>query len=228
MRKKIFVALDNSEIKDALSITNEIKNYIAGIKLGLEFFTKNGPKGVESFSNLNIPIFLDLKFFDIKNTVIKAIKTLDGLPINYLSIHLLNSKDTLLEAKNLVDNFSYPIKLLGITILTSFSEKNLKEIGINNSLNKQIDILTNLAKTTGLDGVVCSSNEIKLVKKICRDLEVFVPGIRLKESADDQKRTSTPLQAINNGADFLVIGRPITVGNPLKNIKKIIDTLDQK
>ena len=225
MRKKIFVALDNSEIKDALSIISEIKNYIAGIKLGLEFFTKNGPKGIESFSKFNIPIFLDLKFFDIKNTVTKAIKTLDGLPISYLSIHLLNSKDTLLEAKDVVDKFSYPIKLLGITVLTSFSEKNLKEVGINNSINKQIDLLTNLAKDTGLDGIVCSSNEVQLVKKICRDLEVFVPGIRLKKKNDDQKRIATPFEAVKNGADFLVIGRPITVGNSLKNIKEIINSI---
>ena len=93
-------------------------------------------------------------------------------------------------------------------------------------INKQIDILTNLAKKTGLDGVVCSSNEIKLVKNICRDLEVFVPGIRLRKSNDDQKRITTPLQAINNGADFLVIGRPITVGKPLENIKEIINSLN--
>ena len=158
-------------------------------------------------------------------TVTKAIKTLDGLPINYLSIHLLNSKDTLLEAKDVVDKFSYPIKLLGITVLTSFSEKNLKEVGINNSVNKQIDLLTNLAKDTGLDGIVCSSNEVQLVKKICRDLEVFVPGIRLKKKDDDQKRIATPLEAIKNGADFLVIGRPITIGNSLKNIKEIINSI---
>ena len=226
MKNKIFVALDTDKINEALNIVNDIKDYIAGIKLGLEFFTKNGPKGIETFSSLNIPIFLDLKFLDIKNTVIKSIKTLEGLPVEYLSIHLLNGKDTLLEAKKTVNEFSKPIKLLGITILTSFSEKNLKEIGINNSLNKQIDMLTNLAITTGLDGIVCSSNEIKLVKKIYRDLEVFVPGIRLKKNDDDQKRTATPLQAINNGADFLVIGRPITIGNPLKNIKEIINSLN--
>ena len=226
MKKKIFVALDTEEISKGLNILKDIKDYIAGIKLGLEFFTKNGPKAIEAFSVFNLPIFLDLKFFDIKNTVIKAIKTLDGLPVNYLSIHLLNGKDTLLEAKKTVNKFSKPIKLLGITILTSFSEKNLKEIGINNSLNKQIDMLTNLAITTGLDGIVCSSNEIKLVKKIYHDLEVFVPGIRLKKNDDDQKRTATPLQAINSGADFLVIGRPITIGNPLKNIKEIINSLN--
>ena len=226
MKKKIFVALDTDKINEALNITKEIKDYIAGIKLGLEFFTKNGPRGIEAFSTFDIPIFLDLKFFDIKNTVIKAIKTLDGLPINYLSIHLLNSKDTLLEAKKTVDGFTHRIKLLGITILTSFSETDLKEVGIDNSVSKQVDILANLAKKTGLDGIVCSSNEIKLVKSICCDLEVFVPGIRLKKSNDEQKRTTSPLQAINNGADFLVIGRPITIGKPLKNIKEIINSLN--
>ena len=99
MKNKIFVALDTDKINEALNIVNDIKDYIAGIKLGLEFFTKNGPKGIEAFSSLNIPIFLDLKFLDIKNTVIKSIKTLEGLPVEYLSIHLLNGKDTLLEAK---------------------------------------------------------------------------------------------------------------------------------
>ena len=226
MKKKIFVALDNSEISNALNIAKEIKDYIAGIKLGLEFFTKNGPKGIEAFSEFNIPIFLDLKFYDIKNTVVKTIKTLDGLPINYLSIHLLNGKDTLLEAKKTVDSFARPIKLLGITILTSFSETDLKEVGIDNSVGKQVSTLASLAKKTGLDGVVCSSNEIKLVKDIGGGLEIFVPGIRLKKSNDEQKRTASPLQAISSGANFLVIGRPITIGNPLKNIKEIIDSLN--
>ena len=168
--------------------SKEIKDYIAGIKLGLEFFTKNGPKGIEAFSEFNIPIFLDLKFYDIKNTVIKTIKTLDGLPINYLSIHLLNGKDTLLEAKKTVDSFARPIKLLGITILTSFSETDLKGVGIDNSVSKQVSLLANLAKKTGLDGVVCSFNEIKLVKGIGSGLEIFVPGIRLKKNDDEQKR----------------------------------------
>ena len=226
MKKKIFVALDNSEISNALNIAKEIKDYIAGIKLGLEFFTKNGPKGIEAFSEFNIPIFLDLKFYDIKNTVVKTIKTLDGLPINYLSIHLLNGKDTLLEAKKTVDSFARPIKLLGITILTSFSETDLKGVGIDNSVSKQVSLLANLAKKTGLDGVVCSFNEIKLVKGIGGGLEIFVPGIRLKKNDDEQKRTASPQQAINSGADFLVIGRPITIGEPIKNIKKIINSLN--
>ena len=226
MKKNIFVALDTSEIKEALNIVKKIKDYISGIKLGLEFYTKYGRKGVEAFSNFNIPIFLDLKFFDIKNTVTRTIKTLDGLPVNYLSIHLLNSKETLLEAKKTADELSNPIKLLGITILTSFSEKNLKEVGINNSMNKQVDILTNLAKETELEGIVCSSHEIKLVKNICKSMKIFVPGIRLKKANDDQKRIMTPSEALNNGADYLVIGRPITIGDPVKNIKEIINSFN--
>ena len=227
MKNKIFVALDTDKINEALNIVNDIKDYIAGIKLGLEFFTKNGPKGIEAFSSLNIPIFLDLKFLDIKNTVIKSIKTLEGLPVDYLSIHLLNGKDTLLEAKKTVNEFSKPIKLLGITILTSFSEKNLKEIGINNSLSEQVNILSKLAKITGLDGIVCSPHEVKKVKSICGKMEIFTPGIRIdKIDNDDQKRIMTPAKAIEQGATYLVMGRSITEGKPLENIKIIINSLN--
>jgi len=227
VKNKIFVALDTDKINEALNIVNDIKDYIAGIKLGLEFFTKNGPKGIEAFSSLNIPIFLDLKFLDIKNTVIKSIKTLEGLPVDYLSIHLLNGKDTLLEAKKTVNEFSKPIKLLGITILTSFSEKNLKEIGINNSLSEQVNILSKLAKITGLDGIVCSPHEVKKVKSICGKMEIFTPGIRIdKIDNDDQKRIMTPAKAIEQGATYLVMGRSITEGKALENIKIIINSLN--
>ena len=107
-----------------------------------------------------------------------------------------------------------------------FSETDLKEVGIDNSVSKQVGVLANLAKKTGLNGVVCGSNEIKLVKDIGGGLEIFVPGIRLKKNDDEQKRTTSPQQAINSGADFLVIGRPITIGEPLKNIKEIINSLN--
>jgi len=226
VKKRIFVAIDTSEIKKALIITKKLKKYIAGVKLGLEFFTKNGPEGIKAIAKNRVSIFLDLKLFDIKNTVIKTIKTLDGLPVNYLSIHLLNGRSTLIEARKTAKKFSKPIKLLGITVLTSFSKKNLKEIGINNSINKQVSILTKLAKTAKLDGIVCSAHEIKLVKNILKNKEIFVPGIRPKKQRDDQKRIVTPIEAVNKGANYLVIGRPITKGNPLKNIKKIIKTLN--
>ena len=156
----------------------------------------------------------------------KTIKSLDTLQINYLSIHLMNGEDALKAAKKASLELSKPIKLLGVSILTSFSDENLNEVGINNSINQQVNKLTKIAKKVGLDGIVCSAHEIKLVKNIAKDIEIFVPGIRLKKEHDDQKRIVAPIEAINNGADYLVIGRPITIGNPLENIKEIIKTLN--
>lgn len=225
--KKIFCAIDTKNAEEALNLGKKIKDYIGGIKLGLEFFSANGPEGIKKLSKLNLPIFLDLKFFDIKNTVIKSIESLDGLPINYLSIHILNGKNTLEEAMQKISELSLPFKLLGITIPTSFSKKTLEEVGINNSVNQQVALLAKLAKETKLDGVVCSPNEIKAVKNICHDMEIFTPGIRLDENTkDDQERVASPKYALNSGADFLVIGRPITKGNPVENIKKIINSIN--
>ena len=223
--KNIFLALDTKNINEALDIAKQVKDSVAGIKLGLEFFSATGPDGVKKISKLNIPIFLDLKYLDIKNTIIKSIKSLEGLPIKYLSIHTLNGKETLIEAKKTANELKQPIKLLGITILTSFSEKNLSEIGFNNSMNQQVEILATLAQTAKLDGIVCSPHEISFVKNICKNMEIFTPGIRLKKNEDDQKRVMTPAEALKAGASFLVIGRPITDGNPKKNIESIINSL---
>ena len=226
MKNKIFVAIDTDKAGEALNIIKGIKDYIAGIKLGLQFFSKNGPEGIKLFSKFNIPIFLDLKLLDIKNTVVKTIESLDTLQINYLSIHLMNGLDTLKAAKKTSLKLSKPIKLLGVSILTSFSDENLQEVGINNSMKKQVDILGVLAKKSDLDGMVCSAHEIKLVKKISNNIEIFVPGIRFKTNNDEQTRVMTPMQAIKEGADYLVIGRPITEGNPLENIREIIKSLN--
>lgn len=226
MKNKIFVALDTNQIDKALNIVEEIKDYIAGIKLGLQFFSKNGPEGIKLFSKFNIPIFLDLKIFDIKNTVTKTIESLDALQINYLSVHLMNGLDTLKAAKKTSLKLSKPIKLLGVSVLTSFSDENLQEVGINNSVEKQVAILGSLVEKSGLDGIICSAYEINLVKKISNNIEIFVPGIRLKKNNHEQTRVMTPMQAIKGGADYLVIGRPITEGNPLENIKEIIKSLN--
>ena len=223
--KNIFLALDTKNINEALDIAKQVKDSVAGIKLGLEFFSATGPDGVKKISKLNIPIFLDLKYLDIKNTIIKSIKSLEGLPIKYLSIHTLNGKETLIEAKKTANELKQPIKLLGITILTSFSEKNLSEIGFNNSMNQQVEILATLAQTAKLDGIVCSPHEIDKVKKIAGNkLIIVTPGIRQLSyiKNDDQKRFMSPAKAVKLGADYLVIGRPISKSlDPLNEIKKI-------
>lgn len=223
-KAKIYCALDTKNIQEAIDLTNKIKDFISGIKLGLEFFSANGYEGVKKMASLNVPIFLDLKYFDIKNTVVKAIGSLEGLPIKYLSLHTLNGKETLLEAKKKANLLSNPIKLIGITILTSFSEKTLKEIGFQKTIDTQVSDLAKIAKEVGLDAIVCSPHEIKSVKKICKDMEIFTPGIRIEKiNQDDQYRTMNPKEAFDLGADYLVMGRSITNGDPVKNIKKILN-----
>jgi orotidine-5'-phosphate decarboxylase len=225
-KNKIFFAVDTKNIEKAIKLSNQLKPYIAGIKIGLEFFLANGPEGIRRISKVKIPIFLDLKLFDITNTVCKAIESLDGLPINYLSIHVLNGKETLIKAKEKIKELSIPFKLLGVTVLTSFNGKTLKQLGIKNSMKEEVKVLSKIAKESGLDGIVCSSHEIKTTKSICKNMEIFTPGIRTnKIKNDDQKRIMTPKKAISLGSDYLVMGRSISLGDPIKNIKKILDTI---
>ena len=221
MKKKIFVALDTDKINEALNITKEIKDYIAGIKLGLEFFSKNGPEGVKAFSYFNIPIFLDLKLFDIRNTIVKTIKSLDTLQINYLSIHLMNGEDALKAAKKASLELSKPIKLLGVSILTSFSDDNLNEVGINNSINQQVNKLTKIAKKVGLDGIVCSAHEIKLVKNIAKDMlakDIYVVGFSYPVVPKNQARirvqisASHSIEQLNSALNaFKIIGEKYSI-----------------
>ena len=225
--KKIYCAIDTTNVDEALELAKKIKNHIGGLKLGLEFFSAHGPQGVMTMSKVGLPLFLDLKYLDIETTVLKAIESLKGLPIQYLSIHIMNGKKTLIKAKERVNKFSPSIKLLGITVLTSFNQDDLISLGINNSVEEQVKKLAALAQESALDGIVCSPMELKIVKEICNDMEIFTPGIRQKESdMDDQKRIMSAKEALNLGADFLVIGRPITVGDPLRNIEKILKSIN--
>ena len=224
-KKNIFVSIDNPDINESLKIISQIKDSIAGIKIGIEYLS-NGPEGVKAISKYNLPIFYDCKFFDIKNSVVKAIKALKNLPsISYLTIHLLNGEETLIDAKKAADELS--IKLIGISVLTSFSNENLKNLGFSNTVDTQVQKLTQLAVRTKLHGIVCSAHELNIVKKISSNLVCFTPGIRPSESKIfDQKRIATPKEAMDKGSDYLIIGRPITIGDPKKNIEKIINSIN--
>jgi len=220
---KIFIACDSTNILKIKKIIKETKNnkFIVGYKFGLEFL--NSKFGRNFLSKLkNKIIFADLKIHDIPNTCVSTIKAIKDLNINYLTIHISSG----LEALKACKKISGKIKLIGVTTLTSFNNKSLKEIGYNKNINQLVSHQVKLAKKANLDAIVCSAKEIKVVKKNFKK-EIITPGIRLNTKTDDQKRVVTPKQAYKNGSDWLVIGRPITQGNIKKNIQILIDHLSQ-
>ena len=220
-KNKIFCALDFSELEQTIQFTNKIKNHIGGIKIGLEFFCKNGPAGVERLKEFELPIFLDLKLHDIPNTVTRALRNLINLSPAYLTVHLNGGKRMI---EGLIE-FKKKTKLIGVTILTSLDNKALKEIGYNKDVKKLVLKQAKLASKAKLDAIVCSPLEIKIVKKVFKK-EIITPGIRLPgDKKGDKSRVMTPKQAFKNGASSLVMGRSLTKGNIKKNIRKLIREL---
>ncbi len=164
----------------------------------------------------------DVKAFDIKNTIKGFAKSLKKLGISYATIHLLNGEETL---KSIVEE-TKDIKFIGVSVLTSFSNNDLESLGFKNDVKNQVQKLVKIASKVNLHGVVCSPMEVKMVKEINSKLLCFTPGIRFEPNNDDQKRTMTPKEAMNEGSDYLILGRPLTYGNPKENIKKIIKSLE--
>ena len=222
-KNKIFVACDSpntSKIKKIINYTKSSKLKI-GYKFGLEFL--NSKKGRNFVLSLkNYITFGDYKFNDIPNTCAAAVKAVQDLKFNYLTIHISSGLEALKAAKKV----SKKTKLVGVTILTSLDNKELKKIGFNRDVKKLVFHQAKLAKKANLDAIVCSAHEVKIVRKIFKK-EIITPGIRFSELNNDQKRVLTPNQAYKNGSDWLVIGRPITRGNIKKNIQTLIDHLDK-
>ena len=222
-KNKIFVACDSaniSKVKKIISKTKNLKIKI-GYKFGLEFL--NSKKGRPFLSKLsNKIIFADLKLHDIPNTCASAVKAMKDLKINYLTIHISSG----LEALKATKKVSEKIKLVGVTILTSLDNKALKDIGFNKDIKKLVIHQARMANKAKLDAIVCSAQEVKLVKKVFKK-EIITPGIRFNSKSNDQKRIITPKQAYKNGSDWLVMGRPITKGNIKKNIQNLINHLRQ-
>ncbi len=222
-KNKIFIACDTtniSKIKEILKQT-ENKEIVVGYKFGLEFLNSNNSR--KFISNIkNKIIFGDYKISDIPNTCAAAIKAVRDLNFNYITIHTNCGLKALKAAKKVAGK----TKLIGVTTLTSLDNKSLKEIGFSTEVNKIVLKQAILAKKANLDAIVCSPKEVKLVKKVFKK-EIITPGIRFNSQTNDQKRVLTPKQAYKNGSDWLVIGRPITRGNIKKNIKKLIDHLNQ-
>ena len=216
---KIFVACDSTNIKKIKEIIIKTKNpkLKVGYKFGLELLnSKNGRNFLSELKNEII--FADLKLNDIPNTCVSAIKAVKDLKIDYLTIHISSGFKALISAKKI----SGKTKLVGVTILTSLDNKALRQIGHKNNVKKLVLKQAKLASKAKLDAIVCSAQEIKIVRKVFKK-EIITPGIRINKDKNDQKRILTPKQAYKNGSDWLVIGRPITRGNIKKNIQKLID-----
>ena len=224
MNKNIFVACDVSSQKEILTLLELICEDISGIKIGLQYITQRSPEEIRELSKFKKPIFYDGKFFDIKNTLIESVKSLKNLNVDYATVHLLNGLDALKAANQAAQEIN--LKLLGVSILTSFTNEDLKGLGFSNNVDDQVKKLIKIAMEAHLYGVICSPLEIKMIKKIAPKLKCFTPGIRMEGTKDDQKRTMNANEAIKEGSDCLIIGRPITKGNPKENIKKILSSID--
>jgi len=225
-KQPIFVAVDTDNHKRAGEIVNATKNYIYGAKFGLEFFcSRGGREAIKKFKNKNIKIFLDLKLKDIPNTVYKAIKSLKDISPDYLTIHASGGLEMMKAAKKAQLETNKKMKILAVTILTSLTNKDLKQMGSNTPIQTQVQKLAQTAKLAKIHGIVCSAHEITKVKKVSKNFEIVVPGIRISNKVQDQKRVMSPKQALKLGATHLVIGRDITKGNPKTNIKKVLNAL---
>ena len=220
---KIILALDTTNLEEAIDITKKIKNKIFTVKLGLEFWNFHGKEGIKKFNEIGITnLMLDLKLKDIPETVYKAIKALDGIKFGFLTIHGLGGKTMIEKAIKAAKEIRSRPKIIMVTILTALNDEDLRATGSNNTVDEQVKKLAKLAKETGV-GIVCSGNEAKNVRKIIGpNLLIFTPGIRMnRDNKNDQQRVCTPIESIKNGSDKIIMGRSLMKGNIEENLNQV-------
>ncbi len=208
----IYCAIDTLDIPKAAELARAVAPYVGGLKLGMEFFYRNGVFGYGALAEIGLPIFLDLKLHDIPNTVAHGLTALMPLRPAIVNIHIVGGRDMMQAARAAIDAADSQTQLIGVSVLTSLNNMDLADIGVERSTEEQVVALASLAQSCGLDGIVCSAHEITAIRdRLGADFKLIVPGIRPAGSAvADQKRVMTPSQAVAAGADILVIGRPIT------------------
>ena len=227
MKSPIIVALD-MESKRALELAKKLNPQECKVKVGSQLFTADGPMIIDKLNELGFDIFLDLKFHDIPNTVKKAVEVAIKMGVWMLNVHSLGGKEMLRAACEVVEKASIKPLLVGVTVLTSLNDKSLKEVGLGLNTEDQVLLLAELCQTEGLNGVVCSANELSVLRKhLEEDFLLVTPGIRSSgQESDDQKRISTASEAISNGADYIVIGREISNAiDPSEKIRQILETV---
>ncbi|MEE9301211.1 MAG: orotidine-5'-phosphate decarboxylase [Alphaproteobacteria bacterium] len=230
---RLLCAIDTVELGAARGLARRLKDQVAGIKLGLEFCTANGPEGVQAVAAEGSPIFLDLKLYDIPNTVAGAVRAAGAMRPAMLTIHALGGSAMMRAAMGAAHRVAAASggarpKVIAVTVLTSMDEEDLETLGLRGDVSEAVSRLAGLAQDSGVDGVVCSARELDRLRARCGpDFLLVVPGIRPAwSSADDQKRIVTPAEAIRRGADFLVVGRPITqASDPVAAAGRIADEM---
>ena len=224
---KIILALDTTDVHQALETTKKIIDKIFTVKLGLEFFNANGKSGIQKFNNIGVNnLMLDLKLKDIPQTVYKAIKALDDIKFGFLTIHAQGGKAMIEKAKEAASEIKSQPKILMVTILTSLNDNDLKIMGNDSSVMQQVEHFAKMAKEMGV-GVVCSGHEAKTVRKILgSNLQIFTPGVRMpNDNSDDQQRVCTPLESIKNGSDKIIMGRSLIKGNIEENLNQVAESI---
>ena len=224
----IFVALDTPFLDKAVALAGALRAHVGGLKIGLEFISANGPEGIRCVVALGLPVFVDVKFHDIPNTVAGAVRSLAPLGPAIINVHAAGGEAMMRAAAEAAASSPQRPKVIAVTVLTSLEERDLAATGVSGSPVDQVARLAKLAKASGLDGVVCGPQEIAAVRAACgADFLVVAPGVRPK-GADmtDQRRVMTPAEAARAGADILVIGRPITgAANPAEAARAIVQEL---
>ena len=208
MSSRIYLAIDTTNLDAAKALATKVKTHVGGLKLGLEFFCANGHHGVHEMARIGLPLFLDLKLHDIPNTVAKAVQALRPLEPAIITVHAAGGRAMMEDAKATASDHT---KVVGVTVLTSLDTDDLSAIGVAADPAAQVDRLAALAHDAGLDGIVCSGQEVHAAHKMWPGGYFIVPGLRpAGGTLADQKRTVTPADAVRSGASVLVIGRPIS------------------
>lgn len=226
MNPPLFVALDTPSVQRARHLAEAVRTHVGGLKLGLEFFAANGPEGVSALAAMGLPIFLDLKLHDIPNTVGKAVSALAPLSPAVLTVHAAGGSAMLAAAKAAAPT---SCRVVAVTVLTSLDEQDLLAVGVESSTGDQVRRLTDLTRSAGCDGIVCSGAEVSDARRSWRDGFFVVPGLRPSGSSlGDQKRVLTPAEALASGASVMVVGRPITdASDPAEAARSITASLRQ-
>lgn len=209
MNSPLYVAIDTPDLQKAEALARQVRNHVGGLKLGLEFFCANGHHGVHQMAKIGLPIFLDLKLHDIPNTVAKAVQALHLLEPAILTVHAAGGRAMLEDAKAAAGSHT---KVVAVTVLTSLDDADLIDIGVGGRAIDQVSRLADLAQSAGLDGIVCSGEEVGVARAAWPNGFFVVPGVRPAGGAmGDQKRAVTPREALDRGASILVVGRPISL-----------------